>query len=289
MRFESPLRYPGGKRKIAEFVKDIITINDVQGGTYVEPFAGGGSVALYLLFNEYVNKIILNDLDRSIYAFWHSVLNKTDELIKMIKEVTVNMDEWERQRFIQLNKENVDLLELGFSTFFLNRTNRSGIITAGVIGGKKQTGKWKMDARFNKSTLIKRIKRIALYRDRIDLYGLDAMIFVEKVSSKIDDNTLIYFDPPYYNRGSTLYVNHYKHEDHELLSKFIQQLNCKWMLTYDYTSEIIDMYSDVERRILTLSYSAAEKTKGNEMLAFSPGLNIPEGKYSAIAIKQKSS
>lgn len=285
MQYFSPLRYPGGKRKLAGFVKDAVIQNDIQGGTYVEPFAGGASVALYLLFNEYVNQIIINDIDRSIYSFWYCVINYTDDLCHRIENTDINIAEWEKQKVIQSNKEQATLLDLAFSTFFLNRTNRSGIIKGGVIGGKNQSGDWKMDVRFNKADLIERIKKIALYRDRIFLHCADAAAFVNTIQPDIDEHTLIYFDPPYYNQGSALYVNHFTHEDHRELSQYIQQLNCKWMLTYDYTPEIVEMYRNVEKRLLTLSYTASKKTKGNEMLAFSHNFIIPEGDYSAITIE----
>lgn len=285
MRFFSPLRYPGGKRKLATFVRDVVIHNDIQGGTYVEPFVGGASVALYLLFNKYVSKIIINDIDRSIYSFWYCVINCTDELCDKIDETEITMEEWEKQKAIQLNKDDAEILDLAFSTFFLNRTNRSGIIKGGVIGGKSQSGEWKMDARFNKVNLIERIREIAQYGDSISLYCEDSIVFLNTILPEIDEHTLIYFDPPYYNQGSALYVNHYIHDDHEELSRFIQQLNCKWMLTYDYTPEIIEMYRNVERRLLTLSYTASRKMKGSEMLAFSNNSVIPEGNYSAITIE----
>ncbi len=285
MRFASPLRYPGGKRKLAEFVRDAVIKNDIQGGTYVEPFVGGASVALYLLFSETVNQVIINDIDRSIYAFWYCVLNNTKELCSRIEQTAITMPEWKKQKAVQQEKDQAELSDLAFSTFFLNRTNRSGIIKGGVIGGKDQAGEWKMDVRFNKGNLIKRIEKIALYRDRISLHCSDSIAFVDKISLDIDDHTLIYFDPPYYNQGSALYVNHYTHENHVELSRYIQSLNCKWMLTYDYTPKIIEMYRNVEKRLLTLSYTASRKTKGSEMLAFSNNFIIPEGKYSAITIE----
>ena len=285
MQFSSPLRYPGGKRKLAGFVRDAVIQNNIQDGTYVEPFAGGASVALYLLFNEYVNEVVINDIDRSIYSFWYCILNHTEELCNRIEQVAITMDEWERQKSIQTEKEHADLLDLAFSTFFLNRTNRSGIIKGGVIGGKSQAGKWKMDARFNKADLIKRIKKIALYRDRISIHCADSIAFVNEILPDINEHTLIYFDPPYYNQGSALYVNHYTHKDHEDLSRYIQQLNCKWMLTYDYTPKIVEMYRDVEKRLLTLSYTASQKMKGSEMLAFSNNFIVPEGQYSSITIE----
>lgn len=285
MQFYSPLRYPGGKRKLANFIKDAIVQNGILGGTYIEPFAGGASVALHLLFNNYVEKVIINDIDRSIYSFWDCVLNDTKELCDRINDIDITVEEWEKQRIIQLNKENAALIDLAFSTFFLNRTNRSGIIKGGIIGGKEQSGNWKIDARFNKANLIQRIEKIATSKDKISVHCLDSMDLINSLSLEIDERTLIYFDPPYYNQGSTLYVNHFTHEDHVKLSDYIKKLECKWILTYDETPEILGMYDGLEMKVLTLSYTASNKTRGREMLAFSEKFIIPKGSYSAITIE----
>ncbi|BCV20382.1 DNA adenine methylase [Moorella sp. Hama-1] len=285
MIYPSPLRYPGGKRKLARFIADIMVENGMAEGTYVEPFAGGASVALTLLFQEYVGRVIINDLDRSIYAFWHVVLNDPERLCRRIADTAITVEEWERQRKVQIAKDTADFLDLAFSTFFLNRTNRSGIIKGGIIGGKKQAGNWHMDVRFNKDDLIKRIEKISLYSHRIHLYGLDAMDFIGLIEGELDDKTLIYFDPPYYSKGGALYVNHYKHQDHEKLAGFIQGLNVPWILTYDSSPQILDMYARVEKRFLSLNYTATNKKKVYEMIAFSNGLSIPEHNYPSIRIE----
>lgn len=285
MKFASPLRYPGGKGKLINFAKDVVRANDIEGGTYIEPFAGGASVALNLLFSELVNDIVINDIDRSIYSFWYCVLNHTDELCSRVFKTPVSIDVWQEQKAIQKNKETADLIDLAFSTFFLNRTNRSGIIKGGVIGGKEQKGEWKMDVRFNRKDLIDRIEKIAIYRDRISLHCEDAIQFLEGILPNIDEHSLVYFDPPYYNKGSALYVNHYVHQDHVALSNYIHNLDCKWMLTYDYTPQIIELYRRSERRMLTLSYTASQKTKGYEMIAFSNGFTVPSRTYSSIIIE----
>ena len=158
--FYSPLRYPGGKSKLTAYILETIKLNFLEGGTYIEPFAGGAAIAWYLLINGHVNKVYINDLNPSIYAFWHCVLNDTDNLCKLISETAVTIEEWKIQKDIQL-AGNTNLLHRGFSTFFLNRTNRSGIINAGVIGGLDQTGNYKVDCLYKKDVLISRIKMIA--------------------------------------------------------------------------------------------------------------------------------
>lgn len=275
--FYSPLRYPGGKGKLAGFIKKILERNSLKGGYYVEPYAGGASVALSLLLSDYASKVIINDFDKSIYAFWYSVLHNTDELCKMIADTKVNMTTWKQQKEIQNLKEEAELLLLGFSTFFLNRTNRSGIIKAGVIGGNDQTGNYKIDARFNKIDLINRIQKIGKLESKIILHNLDAIKLIEKISSQLPDKTLIYFDPPYYLKGKDLYVNHYKHEDHLLVSEMISGItDHKWLVSYDNEIEIKKLYTDYKKFTYSLNYSAVNATAGTEVMIYHKDLIIPQ-------------
>jgi DNA adenine methylase len=285
MRFLSPLRYPGGKRKLAEFMTDVVILNNIQDGVYIEPFAGGASIALHLLFRNYVRQIHINDIDRSVYSVWYAILNHTEEFCKNIYETQVDINTWEKQKKIQKNKENVDLLELGFSTFFLNRTNRSGIINGGIIGGKNQNGKWKIDERFNKNDLILRIKEIAYHRDKMFIYCQDAKLFLKNIVKKVKEPALIYLDPPYYLKGSSLYFNHYAHNDHLELSRLIKKIKNRWILTYDFIPEIKEMYKDVRTKNLALNYSASKKIMGHEILAYSNNLIFPEATYPSICIE----
>lgn len=281
--YNSPLRYPGGKGKVANYFKEIIRDNKLYDGVYVEPYAGGASVALTLLFNEYVSKIIINDIDRSIYAFWHSVLNRTQEFCSLIENTPVTIATWKVQHKIykkmKKNKTERGLLKLGFSTFFLNRTNRSGILSGGVIGGQDQTGEWKIDARFNKSALIERIKRIAQYKEKIELHNKDAVKLIRSLRKKLPEKTLIYFDPPYYFKGQALYLNFYKAEDHKHIAGEIAKLvDQKWIVTYDNVAPIRTIYEDYRKRKFSLNYSAAEASKGEEVMIFSGNLTIPKMK-----------
>lgn len=273
----SPLRYPGGKNKLSLYVENLIDANNLNNSVYIEPFAGGSAVALYLLMNGVVDNIIINDFDRSIYAFWYSVINYTDELCELIKSTKINIDEWRIQRDVQQNKENRALLELGFSTLFLNRTNISGIIKAGVIGGIKQEGNYKLDCRFDKTKLIKKIRLIAEYKNNIELYNMDTIVLIDNVINNLDREGLTFFDPPYYEKGSSLYVNFYKHEDHLELSNKIKQIqNHYWIVTYDHVKEIEDMYDGYRKNIYRLKYTAAKKYTGEEIMFYSDNLNIPD-------------
>lgn len=264
----SPLRYPGGKDKTYSYVKHLVLENNIN--TYIEPFAGGAAVALRLLINNDVQRIIINDIDRSIYALWNIITTDAQSLIALISNTEINMDEWYKQKKIQQNKEAADELSLAFSTLFLNRTNRSGIIKAGVTGGKRQNGKYKLDCRFNKEALIKRIRLISSLSDRIQVFNLDAKDFIENEIKKTK-KSLTFFDPPYYDKGPELYTNFYTHNDHRELAKVIKKAmrNRYWILTYDVSEEIQKLYKRQEYEIYYLNYSISTPSKGQEFMFFS--------------------
>lgn len=274
----SPLRYPGGKNKLAAFIARICMDNDVK-GHYMEPYAGGSSVALFLLLEGYVSEITINDKDRSIYALWYSVLHHTDKLCKLIQECEVTVSTWQEQRLIQQKKNKADLLSLGFSTLFLNRTNRSGILTGGIIGGTNQTGDYKIDCRFNKEDIISRILLIASNKNKIRVSNKDAVELIDSVMAKPKHRkgTIIYFDPPYYDKGSTLYLNHYKRQDHLDVSNKIKEINdVHWIVSYDNVSEIKELYNEFYKKEYSFMHTAFEAREGKEILFFSPNLKLPQ-------------
>ncbi|GAB6702253.1 DNA adenine methylase [Streptococcus uberis] len=276
MKNISPLRYPGGKSQVYDFVKELVNLNETT--TYIEPYMGGMGIALRLLVNQDVKQIMVNDYDKSIYAFWYSVLNHTDQLINKIESTPITIEVWKKQREIQHNKDTIhDLLTLGFSTLFLNRTNRSGIIKAGVIGGLKQDGNYKLDCRFNKEKTIKKIKLIASYKKQIKLYNMDAEKFIRLNITKTK-KSFTFFDPPYYSKGPGLYTNFYNHENHLSLSKTIKNYmsNKNWILTYDLSEEIFQMYNEFKYEKYYLNYSVTKPSKGIEYIFYSNGLIVPD-------------
>lgn len=276
-QFSTPLRYPGGKGKLTEFLKLVISENHLLGCEYVEPYAGGAGIALNLLLHGYAARIHLNDLNSSVFAFWQSVIDQPDELCKLIRDTPVTMEEWHRQKAVQSNQANHSQIDLGFSTFFLNRTNRSGIIWAGVIGGKNQDGEWKLDARFNKDDLISRVERIALFRANISLYNLDAATLVTTVVPTLPRKTLVYLDPPYYVKGKGLYENHYSHDDHSQIARLVAtRLKRPWVVSYDHVPEIVGMYPRFTSIVYGLNYSAQMRYQGAEVMFFSDRLAVPD-------------
>jgi DNA adenine methylase len=279
MKFYSPLRYPGGKNKLSKFIAWVCEKNNIN-GHYVEPYAGGASVALHLLINGYMKEITINDFDRAIYAFWYSILNDTEKFCRKIKNIEVTIENRRKFKAIHVNKKNEPLFDLGFATFFLNRTNRSGIIDGGIIGGIAQDGKYKIDHRFNKKNLIKRIKLIASYKKNIHLHNLDALDLIKKIQKKgTNRDTIFYFDPPYYLKGQSLYFNHYKNDDHKIVSEKIQKIkNARWIVSYDNASEIKKLYASTRKKEYTLVHTAYETREGKEILFFSDNLIVPRVK-----------
>ncbi len=275
--FYTPLRYPGGKGKLADYLKLIFEENNLCDGRYVEPYAGGAGVAVELLLLKYASHIYINDIDDAVYAFWYSILNYTDELTSMIGSKRASMAEWRRQKDVLRNPKDYSKLERGFATFFLNRTNRSGILKGGVIGGQAQSGKWKLNVRYNKKDLIRRIEQIALYRNRISLYRKDALTLINTLLPKLPRNTLVYLDPPYYVKGEGLYSNFYRHEDHVAIKKALRKAkDIFWLVSYDSVNEIREIYKQYRQQEYSLSYTVQNKFKGSEIMIYGPRLKYPD-------------
>lgn len=287
-KFSTPLRYPGGKSKFAPFIAKLMLENGLSKGHYLEPYAGGAGVALELLFHGHASHIHINDFDPAIFSFWSSVTKYPDEILRLLNDTPLNMDQWFKWRSILRGEVKADVIETGFATLFMNRTNRSGILKGGVIGGKNQDGIYKLDARFNKPKIAERIQKIANYANHISVYKEDAFTLLNRASKFLPKKSLIYLDPPYYVKGKGLYRNFYEHDDHLEISLLLQQkkFSLPWVVSYDNASQICDMYQFSQNFKYSLNYSAQKIYVGNEVMFFSPKLNIPENdfiKFKAVA------
>ncbi len=274
----TPLRYPGGKGKLASFIKSVISENGLLDGEYVEPYAGGAAIALELLLHGYVSRIHINDVSRPIFAFWNSVLEHPEELSRLVVDARCTVKTWDRQKKIFSNPADHDDLALGFATFFLNRTNRSGILNGGMIGGRDQTGEWKIDARYNAKELTNRIQAIAKMNRRIRLTRKDALDFLRLGRATWPRNTLIYCDPPYYQKGRELYYDFYEPSDHEGVAKFVTKKikQQHWIVSYDNVPEINQLYAAFHRVTYGIGYSARSTKTGSEAMFFSDKLIVPK-------------
>jgi DNA adenine methylase len=275
-RYLTPLRYPGGKQRLTPFVEELLETNNLIGGNYVEPYAGGAGVGIELLLRRKVRRIYLNDSSRHIYAFWYAVKRHATLLSKLVRKASLSIKEWERQREIARHPDQHDLVALGFSTFYLNRCNRSGVLTAGVIGGKAQEGKWLIGARFSRNELARRIDAIAERARDITVANMDAEKFMVDKVNDLPKATFVYCDPPYYARARRLYLNIYRPDDHVRVASVIQnRLIRPWIVSYDADDHIERLYKDRKQFRYSIMYSAMHSYAGTEVFIFSDRVRLP--------------
>lgn len=275
----TPLRYPGGKGRFAPYIAEIMRANSLDGGHYLEPYAGGSGVALVLLFDGIADDVHINDADPAIRDFWLAATRHTSDLIRMVETEPVTIEAWHHWRSVLFGDTAADLVQRGFATLFMNRTNRSGILKAGVIGGKAQAGAYRLDARYMKDVLTTRLGKVGEHAAHIHVYGEDALSLLERCDDFLPERSLIYLDPPYYVKGQGLYRNFYGHDDHAAIAKLVQldEFSRNWVVSYDDTPEIRAMYAQARGMGYGLRYTAQSRYVGSEVMFFSNALeNVPE-------------
>lgn len=274
----TPLRYPGGKARFAPFIAELMRRNGLTDGHYLEPFAGGAGVALELLFHGFAEHIHINDADPAVAAFWRAATAQSHALIERVISEPVTIEAWHHWRSVMLGQTAGTALERGFATLFMNRTNRSGILKGGVIGGLAQSGSYKIDARFKRDVLAKRLERIAAHTSNIHVYEEDAHVLLTRCHEFLPARSLVYLDPPYYVKGAGLYRNFYEHADHERIAKLLKSRRFRrpWVVSYDNAEEIKTMYAYARALTYGLQYTAQTHYEGKEVMFFSPGLSLGE-------------
>lgn len=270
-RFVSPLRYPGGKGDLAPYIAGLIERQHPRPTGYIEPFAGGAGAALRLLRGEHVDWVLINDLDAGVAAFWRAVLERTDEFIRLVRSCRLTIAEWRRQHAVYAAGKGDDL-QLGFATFYLNRTNRSGILDARPIGGLKQDGPWKLEARFNRDDLIERIRTLAQYRGRIEVSEQDGCELLSRIDSS---GSFVYVDPPYLGPGADLYLDTMRWEDHVALAGLLRERHQYWMVTYDADARVSkDLYPKQRTGWFTIGHTAADQHMGKEYVVYADAVDV---------------
>jgi DNA adenine methylase len=270
----TPLRYPGGKSKLGPFLAQVFTANKLIDGLYAEPYAGGAGAGLFLVFRGYATRFLLNDIDRGVVSFWRAVLNHNERFASLIEKVPLTVAEWDRQKDAYATERQG--FNLGFAFFYLNRTNRSGIMNAGIIGGRKQASEWGIDARFTREDLARRVRALAAFRRNISVSRLDALDFLQGIASeRRSRRTLVYLDPPYFRKGQDLYTNFYTPADHAAIADRLAGFRLPWLLTYDDCPEIRKLYRRLRVYESEVTYSAREKTRGREIVVLAPYLKLP--------------
>lgn len=273
----TPLRYPGGKARFAPLIAQVICANDLVGGHYLEPYAGGAGVALVLLLDGVVEHIHINDADPAVAIFWRVATQQTADLINMVATEPVTIDAWHHWKAVMLGKEVGTDLDRGFATMFMNRTNRSGILKGGMIGGNAQSSPYKLDERFIRDKLCTRLERIGQHAQYIHVYEEDAHQLLLRCHQFLPPKSLVYLDPPYYVKGAGLYRNFYKHEDHMQIAKLLGSIHFRrpWVVSYDNAGEIRAMYASSRSFNYSLYYTAQRRYTGTEVMFFSECLTLP--------------
>lgn len=264
----SPLRYPGGKSKIYDKVKNLIVENSYGDRTYVEPFAGGFGIGIGLLCEGIVPSAILNDFDPHIYHFWYAVLNQTDELLRLISDTPITIEEREQQRR-NYKDADTDLITDGFATLFLNRVNFSGVLKGGPIGGLDQTGLYKLDCRFNKGDVKNKIETIANLRSKIKLYNEDAGHLIKMSLTRMKRPMFLNIDPPYVMKGNQLYTNFFTEGNHldleRVVAKYLGE-NFPWIITYDDCRLVRELYKQFHIQEYDIAHNAGGSVMGKELV-----------------------
>lgn len=273
----SPLRYPGGKSKIYEKVKNLIVANGYTDRTYVEPFSGGFGIGINLLTEGVVKKAILNDYDSHIYNFWFSVLYDTENILRLITDTPITIEERERQK-LNYRDDNADPLCDGFATLFLNRVNFSGVIKGGPIGGLTQEGTYKLNCRFNKEDIRRKIETIAKLKGKIKLYNKDAGYLIRMHLMKMKSPLFLNIDPPYVMKGNQLYTNFFTEGDHLNLERVVAKHldeEFPWIITYDDCTLIRDLYKQFHIREYGITHNVGGSVRGTELVI----TNLPTDRF----------
>jgi DNA adenine methylase len=278
MSLLSPLRYPGGKAGLAPFLTDVLDLNDLRGAHYFEPYAGGAGAALGLLADNTVETIAINDADIRIYAFWTTVLNNPSWFTGKILQSRLDLDEWREQRSICKNPQGIELRDVGFAAFYMNRCNRSGVLNGGPIGGYQQAGEWRLDVRFSREALVDRILKISALRERISVSNLDAVEFLKTKLPRGSGRkrAFVYLDPPYVVKGQRLYMNSYDTGDHSEIAKYIcRQTTLPWVMSYDDAQLVRALYTTEQIAYLPINYSLQDKRAANELVIAPHRVRLP--------------
>ena len=273
----SPLRYPGGKTSLYPFFRELLIQHDLRDGVYYEPFAGGAGLALKLLFKGDVSEIKLNDLSPSIFSFWKVLLKEPDYLLDFVDCCPLTIEFYRKQREIVRNPRSFGRNALAAAVLYLNRTNRSGILEGGPIGGYAQMGQWTLGCRFNRTSLSKKIRLIADHREQITINNFDAITFIRKKfqnASRVQKH-FAYLDPPYFAKSEKLYLNCYTERDHQHLAAFLDTIkNARWLLSYDNHPYLRSLYAGYSIFELQVMHSAGKCHKGDEIFIPSEKISL---------------
>ncbi len=252
----TPLRYPGGKATLINYVKKFLHSNEISVDYILEPYAGTASVSIGLLRDNILSHAYINNADQMVYAFWKTIIDNNNEFIEMVNSVDVTLDTWyEYKKYVidnPLTKFNEKDVAMAF--LFLNRTSFSGIIKAGPLGGKNQISKYGISSRFNKKKISDKIHFLNQFSDKINVSNQDGIGFMKDRAREYPD-VFIYVDPPYYKVGRLLYNAYFMQKQHEELASYLKSMEEQpWLLSYNNEEFILNLYSEKNSQEIYLDY-----------------------------------
>ncbi len=278
MSMNSPLRYPGSKASLVDYISILLKENYLEGCHFIEPYAGSAIVSLELLKKSLISKATILEKDPLVYAFWHSVFTNPYALIEKLYKLPINLDTWYKfQKYREAEKlESYPILEMGLAGLFFNRTNFSGILKAGPIGGRKQESRYKLDCRFNKNRLIQQIADLSTLSNHITVIYDDALDYLNRERKQFkNEECFFYIDPPYYEKGKSLYRYWYNHDDHKKLAHFLTRCDTPWLVSYDNHENIRKIYRRANLVEVYFDYTVSQYRKEREILI--SNIKIPPG------------
>ena len=257
----TPLRYPGGKSWLFEYVSAFLEFHDIHLGTVVEPFAGSASISVGLLKNKLADEAYICEKDPLISSFWDVALTANDELIENVRRLSVSISTWKKfKKYLRPDAvTRFSTMELATAFVFYNRTNYSGILKAGPIGGKRQESKYNIKCRFNKEYVCQKIATLDSLSGKIHVIRGDGIRFIREYSRRSHgEDQFFYIDPPYYDAGKVLYRNYFEVEDHIRLANTLEPLTEPWLLSYDDVDFIHHTYEGTK-----LQFVYSDRQAGN--------------------------
>lgn len=279
----SPLRYPGSKAGLIEWMDSFLNKNGLIGAQFVEPYAGSASLGLGLLSRGSISSLMIFERDPLLFSFWYSVFFRTDRLVALIERYEPSLKTREELNWLRKSEVVIDDIELmGYSALLFNRTGFSGVLNSGPIGGISQTSKYTVDCRFNKPSLIERIVELSKFSSKVTVYFGDAIKALTDANNADNSNRIFYVDPPYYIQGPKLYRYFYDFSDHLKLSETLVNAEYRWLLSYDDHPAIRHFYREFSIYEPQFRYSSRVPKKEHELLY----TNIPIKVNSAIKNKK---
>ena len=283
-------RYPGGKSKIRKrLCEKLNLISPPSTFEYREPFFGGGSVGINFLST--VTKkpdLWLNDKDPGISSLWSAVINYPEELKERVCRFQPSIEHYNsfKNTLIENNAKTdskESIVENGFQKLAVHQTSYSGLGTksGGPLGGKLQKSKYKIDCRWSPKYLCKKIDKLsnAFSSVKIRENGCTNYDFEKLISEP--GSAVLYLDPPYFEKGGSLYQFSFEESDHERFANLLKNTDHPFVLSYDDCDAIRDLYGWAQIETVHVNYTiTATKDKAS-------GKNISQRKPELIILPRR--